>query len=173
MGTTNLDDLNADTISGDIQADAGSIGTAEVADAAITAAKVASSDGNLVCSKVALTAGAADAFALAWQNPEATAILVDRVIVDITTAGGTATAVLDVAVVANATSTGDTILDGVDLNATGLSDSLNGTDNGTNGGGKVVQVDEADGTNDYITGKILVEAASSLVGNAYIYYRTV
>jgi hypothetical protein len=121
-------------------------------------------------AKVALTAGDANDFAFAWQNPESSRILVKRVIVDVTTAGGTANSVLDVDVVANATSTGDDMLDGIDINATAVYDSLNATDNGTNGEGKTWAVDENGGTNDYVTGKILVANATSLVGNAYIEY---
>lgn len=45
MGTTNFDTIEATTIVGDIQASAGSIGTAELADDAVTEAKVADSDG--------------------------------------------------------------------------------------------------------------------------------
>ena len=75
-------------------------------------------------AKVALTAGAADAIAFAWQNPESTAILVHRVIVDVTTDGGTATSVLDIGVVANATATADTIINGLDLDAIAVTDHL-------------------------------------------------
>jgi hypothetical protein len=121
-------------------------------------------------AKVALAAGAANAFAFAWQNPEATKILVTRVLVDRTTAGGTAGSVLDIGVVASATDTANTIIDGLDLNATGIGDSLNATDAGTSGTAKAVKVDEKGGTNDYITGKILTQKAENLVGNVYIYY---
>jgi hypothetical protein len=42
-----------------------------------------------------LSAGAANAFALVAQNPYAEDVIIDRAIVKITTAGGTATAVGD------------------------------------------------------------------------------
>jgi len=117
--------------------------------------------------RVALTAGAASAFAFAWQNPEDKKIIVTRVVVDRTTAGGTATAVLDVGPAANATTHADTLIDGLDLNATGVADNV--SDGGTNGKARC-KVDEKDGTTDYITGQILTEKADNLVGYAYIEY---
>lgn len=120
--------------------------------------------------KVALIAGNANAYAFTWQNPESSKIIVHRVIIDRTTAGGTASSVLDVGVVANATSTADTLIDGLDLNATGVADNI--SDGGTNGKARQ-KVDENGGTNDYITGKILAQNAASLVGNVYIHYSIV
>ncbi len=115
----------------------------------------------------ALTAGNANAFAFAVQNPEGVDCIVTNVIVDITTAGGTASSVLDVDVAADATSTGDSIIDGLDLNATGVADRHD--DPGTNGG-EALKWEKNGGTNDYITGKILVQDASSLVGKVIIEY---
>ena len=125
-----------------------------------------------VWTKQALTAGAENAFALAWQNPHNYKIIIDRVIVDVTTGGGTASAVLDVDVVDSATDTGDDIFDGIDISSstTSINDSLNSTDNGTNGEGKVWKMSAKDGSSDYITAKILAAAASNLVGNVYIHY---
>lgn len=120
--------------------------------------------------KVALTAGLVNTIAFAWQNPESSKILVDRVIVDITTAGGTATAILDVGVVADAVSTAADIVNDLDLNAIAVTDHLLVAGAGLGG---VHKVDEKGGTTAYITGKILTEAASDLVGNVYIHYRTV
>lgn len=120
--------------------------------------------------KKALTAGLVNTFAFTWQNPEPVKILVDRVIVDITTAGGTATAILDVGVVASATATAADIINDLDLNAVAITDHLLVAGAGLGG---VHKVDEKGGTNDYITGKILTEAASALVGNVYIHYRAV
>lgn len=126
--------------------------------------------GNRVIAKVALTAGNTNAYAFAWQNPEASKIVVERVLVRLATAGGTATSVLDVGVVANATSTSDTLIDGLDLNTTGLFDNI--VDKGTNGKARQL-VDEKGGTNDYVTGKILVANAAAVVGDVYIVYFTV
>ena len=113
----------------------------------------------------AMAAGAANAFAFAVQNPEGVDCIVTSVIVDITTAGGTASSVLDVA--ADATSTGYSIIDGLDLNATGVADRHD--DAGTNGG-EALKWDKNGGTNDYITGKILVQDALSLAGSVIIEY---
>ena len=121
----------------------------------------------------ALTAGAANAFAFAVQNPTAVAAHVLEVVIDVTTVGGTGSSVLDVAVGASATATSDTILDGVDLNADAVSRSNNVSDSGTNGDEKVKRWDAVGGTNDYITGKILVADATSLVGTYTIYYKNV
>ena len=120
--------------------------------------------------QVALAGGSTNAFAVAVQNPESVDVLIVRCIVDITTAGGTASSVLDVDVVDGATDTGDDIFDGVDANAAGISDSLNSTDNGTNGEGKSWKWDKNGGTNDHVTAKILVANATSLAGNLYIQY---
>ena len=120
--------------------------------------------------QVALSSGNANDFAAAVQNPEPADVIIVRCILDITTAGGTASSVLDVDVVGSATATGDDIFDGVDANATGISDSLNSTDNGTNGEGKSWKWDKKGGTNDYVTAKILTANAASLAGSLYIQY---
>lgn len=114
-----------------------------------------------------LAAGAANAFAFAVQNPEGVDCIVTNVIVDITTAGGTASSVLDVDVGSSATATGDSIIDGLDLNATGVADRHD--DAGSNGG-EPLKWDKNGGTNDYVTGKILVQDASSLAGQVIIEY---
>ena len=134
-------------------------------------AKIAASDAaGLKVAKGTLKAGNADTFAFAWENPEASKIIVTRVLINITTAGGTVSSVLDVGVVANATSTADTLIDGLDLNATGIFDNI--TDKGGNGKSYQV-VDENGGANDYITGKILAQKADALVGKYYIFYTVI
>ncbi len=115
----------------------------------------------------AMASGNANAFAFAVQNPEGVDCIVTNVIVDITTAGGTASSVLDIDVAADATSTGDSIIDGLDLNATGVADRHD--DAGSNGG-EALKWDKKGGTNDYVTGKILVQNAASLVGTVIIEY---
>ena len=115
----------------------------------------------------ALASGNANAFAFAVQNPEGVDCIVTNVIVDITTAGGTGSSVLDVDVAADSTSTGDSIIDGLDLNATGVADRH---DDAGSSGGEALKWDKNGGTNDYITGKILVQNAASLVGTVIIEY---
>ena len=114
-----------------------------------------------------LASGNANAFAFAVQNPESVDCVVTNVIVDITTAGGTASSVLDVDVVNGATDTGDDIIDGLDLNATGTSDRHKNA--GTNGGAPV-KWDKNGGANDHVTGKILAQNAASLAGKVIIEY---
>ena len=114
-----------------------------------------------------LASGNANAFAFAVQNPEKVDCVVTNVIVVISTAGGTASSVLDVDVVDAATDTGDSIIDGLDLNATGQFDRHSSA--GTNGG-KPVKWDKNGGTNDHVTGKILAQNAASLAGQVVIEY---
>ncbi len=118
-------------------------------------------------AKVALASGDENDFAFAWQNPERTPIIVTRVLVDITTAGGTASAVLDIGTAANATTKSDNLIDGLDVNTTGIFDNI--TDGGTNGKSRQ-RLDAKGGTTDYITGQILAAKAENLVGNVYIEY---
>jgi hypothetical protein len=114
-----------------------------------------------------LAAGNANAFAFAWQNPEPGKILVIRVLVDVTTAGGTPGSVIDVGSAANATTHSDNLLDGQDLNAVALYDNV--SDGGTSGKARQ-KLDERGGTTDYITGQILTQNAASLAGKYYIEY---
>jgi hypothetical protein len=106
-----------------------------------------------------LTAGNANAFAFAWQNPEAQAIVILEVMVDETTAGGTAGSLLDVGTAANATTTSDNLIDGADLNATNTLVSTARVKLAANGG-----------ATDWITGQILVANAASLVGTYKVTY---
>ena len=117
-----------------------------------------------------LIAGVANAFAFAIQNPEDTDCLILRVIIDITTAGGTATSVLDVDTVDGPTATGDDIIDGLDLNATAPASWDNLKNPGTNGDEKPVKWAKKGGTLDDLTGKILVADAASLVGTVIVCY---
>ena len=127
-------------------------------------------EGGIKVAKGDLTPGLVNTIAFAWQNPESVAIHVLQVVIDVTTAGGTATAVLNVDVVANATATGDTILDGIDLDADAIYSSISAGVSGTNATENAHRADAKAGTNDHVTGKILVEAASALAGKYYIYY---
>jgi hypothetical protein len=135
--------------------------------------KVASSMAEPTFIKVvsgALSADVSGNFAFAWQNPEDAKVLVHRVIVDITTAGGEVGAKLDVGVAPNATTAANDIFDDIDANATAVLDHL--LESGAGLGG-VHKVDENAGTNDYITGAILVKDASSLAGYYYVMYTEV
>ena len=113
-----------------------------------------------------LASGNSGAFAFAIQNPEDVDCLILRVVIDITTAGGTASSTLDVDTVNGATATGVDIIEGLDLNATGISDNI--TNGGTGGDKKPVKWDKKGGTNDDLTGKILDQNAASLVGKVVV-----
>ena len=149
---------------------ADAVTTVKIADLNVTNAKLATDAQKVV--EVALTAGIANVFALAWENPEAVPIMVNRVVIDITTAGGTADAVLNVGSGATAATASDNLIDGIDLNAVDIYDNLVVLDAGTNGN-TVAKLDENGGTTAFITGQILVATAAAMVGNAYIFYREV
>ena len=118
-------------------------------------------------AKIALAAEASPANGglFSWQNPESVAVFA-TVILDVTTqATGAATA--DVGRAANATTSADTLLDGIDVGAAAIVG--NGFDNkGTNGKGWQ-RLDAKDGANDYVTGTASADS-SGLVGSAYVIY---
>ncbi len=119
---------------------------------------------------VALSSGSTNAYALAWQNPEDAKILVHRVMLDITTAGGGSASTIDVGTAADGTTNSDNLIDGGALSSIAVLDNID--DQGTNGESKQ-KMDENGGTTDYITGQILDNDASSLAGYAYIFYTEV
>jgi len=105
-----------------------------------------------------------------WQNPETAKILIHRILIDRTTAGGTANSVLDVGVIDASGNNADNLIDGLNLNTTGLADNIE--DKGSNGKSRQ-KLDENGDATDWITGKILVADALSLVGKYYIFYTKV
>lgn len=117
-------------------------------------------------AKVALASGDQNEYAFAWQNPESSAIIVRRVLVDVTTAAGAA-ATMDVGTANDATTNGDNLLDGVDINSVHVVDNID--DQSTEGESKQ-KMDEKGGTTDHITGQILSDNAGALAGNVYIEY---
>ena len=121
----------------------------------------------LKCAKVALAASDAAAGVFSWQNPESAAIVVQRLIIDLTTAA-TAACTINVGTDGDGTGTSDNLLDGLDVNtATGVFDDM--TNKGTNGK-EVQRVAAKGGATDYITASKASGAAAGLVGNAYIFY---
>jgi len=119
--------------------------------------------------RVALSGGAANAISFAWQNPESSKIIIDRVLLYVTTAGGSG-ATMDIGVCGSATATSDNLIDGATIDSVGLYDNI--SDGGTNGKARQI-ADEKGGTNDYVTGKILGADSANLAGYVYIHYRTV
>ena len=117
-------------------------------------------------ARVALTEDTGNAGMLAWQNPEDAAIIVLRLILDITTEA-TGAAIANFGPDGDGTGTSDTLLDGVNIGAAaGVFDNIE--DQGTNGK-STARLDENGGTTDWITGTGESDPAD-LVGNAYIYY---
>lgn len=103
---------------------------------------------------------------VAWQNPEGVDIIVQKALLDLTTQS-TGACTLDIGVTAtSATTTSDTLLDGIDVNAaTGLFDSSDpALDSGANAhaqvvaAGKWITVDEKTGD------------ATGLVANLIVFY---
>lgn len=113
----------------------------------------------------ALDGTALHAAVVGWQNPEAVAILVLRVIADITTVA-TAAATLDIGVTAtSATTSSDTLLDGIDVNAAiAVFDSMDpALDSGANAhaqkvaAGKWVTIDEKTGDTTGLVGRLYID----------------
>lgn len=107
--------------------------------------------------------------AFAWHNPEAQDILVKKVVVYVTTPGGTATSELEVGIADDAVGTnrGTEFFNTVDLNAAAVLDSVIAP------GTQTVWVfgqDSASATDGYIVGQILTEKADALIGSYYVEY---
>lgn len=119
--------------------------------------------------RVALTAGTTttggDVLSLA--NPEGEDLIVTRLLLNITTAS-TGAATVDAGIAADGTTSSDTLIDGLDVNAAaGLFDNADATDQGTNG--KASRTWDSD---EYLT--ITPSATcAGLVGYAYIEYKRV
>lgn len=119
--------------------------------------------------KVALTAagdGTAGAV-LSWANPTGKTIMVQNVIIDMTTAPTDTAAGLDVGVAANGTTSSDTLIDGVVLAAAGVFNAIKNA--GTNG-----SCNRKVTSSQYITGTSVVGGhldLAAFVGTAYIQYR--
>ena len=121
----------------------------------------------LKCAKVALgnvdTAGGI----LSWQNPEAGAIMVVRLVIDRTTKS-TGACTADFGTAGDGTTSSDNLMDAVDVGATAaIEDNID--NQGTNGKARQ-RLDAKGGTTDYITGSKATGAAAGLAGNAYIFY---
>jgi len=114
-----------------------------------------------------LSPGNADAFCFNWQNPHPNPIIVTRVILDITTPGGTAGGEIDVGSAASSGVHSDNLIDGCDPNVATVYDNID--NKGTNGNSKV-RLDANGGDTDWITGQILLQNQPNLAGKYYIEY---
>jgi hypothetical protein len=119
----------------------------------------------------ALTAGNANAIAFAWNNPEAQDVYIKKVVITVTTPGGTAGSGLQVGIADDAVGTnlGTEFANTFDLNTAAVYDSTYATDNGTQVKWVFCQ-DSASATDGWVVGQILDANAASLVGTYYIEY---
>lgn len=121
-------------------------------------------DRSVKVARVALAAVDTGGGVFAWQNPEAGSILVERVILDVTTFTSGASTV-DVGTTAtSATTLSDNLIDGVSL-ATAAKQVDNLGDAGTNG-----KTRQKLATGKWVTGSVASGASAGLVGFAYIHY---
>lgn len=117
-------------------------------------------------SKVVVTSlqkGDADDFAFAWENSTGEDIIITRVLIDVTTAGGTGSSTLSVGTAADATTESADLITGADLNTTAAYDNLDIAGDG------VVTFKKLD-AGEFITGRIKAANAASLEGDVYIFY---
>lgn len=103
----------------------------------------------------------------AWQNPEDVAIIVTRVILDVTTKT-TGACTVDVGPGATATTVADELMDGLDVGtAAGVFDNIEnqGTD-----GKSTARLAANGGAVDYVTGSEASGAIAGIVGTFHIFY---
>jgi len=110
---------------------------------------------------VAVTHAAGD-HGIAWKNPEGEDIIVECVVLDVTTAA-TGSATFDIGVAADGTTGSDTLFDAVDVGSAAIL-ATNGVNGGTNGKTMVPMT-----SSQYITGDASASVAG-LVGNIWIKY---
>lgn len=127
--------------------------------------------GEIRTASGSLTAGNANAIAFAWHNPEAQDIIIKKIVIEVTTGGGTVGSQLDVGIADDATGTnrGTEFFDDLLLNTAQVDDSWVAGDGGTQTKWVFCQ-DSASATDGWIVGQILTQNAASLVGKYYIEY---
>lgn len=117
-------------------------------------------------ARVALATDTGNAGMLSWQNPEEYPIIIQRLMLDITTEA-TGAAIANFGSDADGTGTSDDLIDGVDIGAAaGVFDNI---DDAGVSGGSTVRLDAKGGTTDFLTGTAESDPAG-LVGFAYIQY---
>ena len=101
---------------------------------------------------------------LSWANPESSSIIVERVIIDVTTKS-TAACTIDVGTTAtSSTTSSDNLIDGLDVGtAVGTFDNIN--DAGTNGKAR-----QKLASGKWVTASTASGSAAGLAGYAYIHY---
>lgn len=118
-----------------------------------------------------LTLGNTNAIAFAWHNPYTSDIYIKKIVITVTTGGGTIGSQLDVGIADDATGTnrGVEFFDDLLLNNTGIYDSAIVAGGGTQTVWVLCQ-DSVSVTDGWIVGQILTQNAASLVGSYYIEY---
>jgi len=106
--------------------------------------------------------GAAAGDLAAVLNPEGVALVIDRAVLNITT-GSTGASTIDIGVAANATTSNDTLLDGMSGATAGVYDNIE--NQGTNGDSAVIWA--ADG---YVTASEASGDTTGLVGELWLKY---
>ena len=119
-------------------------------------------------ARVVLTGALQDALDFAWQNPNDTAIMIDKVAIDATTPS-TLAASMDIGFDADGTGAGVDFFDDVPIDVAGVYDSTIAADQGQQVAGVLKMVANG-GASDWITGFIRDASGANLVGFAYIYY---
>ena len=135
-------------------------------DRAITLGSTQIETGNRIVkvAKVALGAANTGGGVLSWANPESSTIMIQRILLNITTKA-TGACTIDVGTTdTNGTTSSDNLIDGLDTHtAAGLFDNYD--DSGTNGKTKQLLA-----TGKWVTGSKASGAAAGTVGFAYIEY---
>ena len=127
--------------------------------------------GEIRSASGSLTAGNANAIAFAWHNPELQDIFIRKVVIEVTTSGGTVGSHLDVGIADDAAGTnrGTEFFNDLLLNNVQINDSWVVGDGGTQIKWIFCQ-DSASATDGWVVGQILDANAASLVGKYYIEY---
>jgi hypothetical protein len=116
------------------------------------------------CAKVALAAVDTGGGIFSWLNPEAGAIIIERVIVDVTTVATGACSIDVGSTAASGTTQADNLIDGLDVHtAAGVFDQADQA--GANGKTKAKLAQGG-----WVTGSKDTGASAGLVGSAYIEY---
>ncbi len=124
----------------------------------------------LKCAKVALTAADSRGGVMRWQNPEDNAIIITRMVLDVTTKAR-ASCTVDAGTARSGNVSSDNLIDGLDVGAAaGPFDNI--ADKGVNGKERQ-RLDARGGATDYVTASRSTGAAAGLAGNAYIFYHEV
>ncbi len=124
----------------------------------------------LKCARVALAAADSRGGVMRWQNPEDNAIIITRLVLDVTTKAPAACTV-DAGTARSGNVSSNNLIDGLDVGAAaGPFDNM--ADKGVNGRERQ-RLDARGGTTDFVTASRATGAAAGLAGNAYIFYHEV